>query len=241
MSVDKQPAARPLSPSCETCALSGVCLPIAIDESNLARLDEIVERGRPLRKGAHVFRAGEPFTSVFAVRAGTIKTYRITEDGEEQIMGFHLPGEVFGFAAIGTGTYRNSAVALESAAVCEIPFERLEELGHEIPSLQRHFVSLMAREITEDQDLLILLSKKTAEQRLASFLLALSSRLRRRGLSGTEFRLPMSRSEIGNYLGLVIETVSRILGRFQRDAILRVDGREVVILEPAQLSAKAVP
>jgi CRP/FNR family transcriptional regulator len=181
------------------------------------------------------------FTSVYAVRAGCLKTYRVTEEGEEQIMGFHLPGEVFGFGGIGSGAYRNSAVALDSSAVCEIPYDRLEDLGHQLPALQRHFVTLMSREITEDQDLLVLLSKKTAEQRLASFLLALSSRLRRRGLSGTEFRLPMSRSEIGNYLGLVIETVSRVLGRFQRDGILQVDGRDVVILEPSALSARASP
>ncbi|MEE4360507.1 MAG: fumarate/nitrate reduction transcriptional regulator Fnr [Pseudomonadales bacterium] len=226
-------------PHCHTCSLSNICLPISVADQELTRLDEIIERGRPLRRNDHVFRAEDPFSSVFAVRSGAIKTYRLTEEGEEQIMGFHLPGEIFGMGGISTGRHPNSAIALETCAVCEIPFDRIEPLSRDIPSLQRHLFQLLSREITEDQQLMLLLSKKTAEERIASLLLSLSSRLRRRRLSGEVFRLPMSRGDIGNYLGLVVETVSRVFTRMQRQGVLEVDGKEVRILDADQLAEMA--
>ena len=231
--------AHTFQPHCQSCSLSNICLPIAVAGSELERLDQIIERGRPLRRNEHLFRSEDPFVSVFAVRSGAVKTYRLTEEGEEQIMGFHLPGELFGLGGIATGRHANSAVALETAAVCEIPFDRIEPLSRDIPSLQRHLFQLLSREITDDQQLMLLLSKKTAEERIASLLLSLSSRLRRRRLSGEVFRLPMSRGDIGNYLGLVVETVSRVFTRMQRQGVLEVEGKEVRILDPERLADMA--
>ncbi|HSG90681.1 MAG TPA: fumarate/nitrate reduction transcriptional regulator Fnr [Pseudomonadales bacterium] len=226
-------------PHCQNCSLSNICLPLALEGSDLARLDDIMRRGRPLHRGDHVFNADDEFESVFAVRSGTIKTYRVTEDGEEQITGFHLPGEMFGLSGLSTGRHANSALALETTAVCEIPFDRIEPLSRDIPSLQRHLFQLMSRAISDDQQLILLLGKKTAEARIASLLLSLSSRMRRRRLSGRNFRLPMSRGDIGNYLGLVVETVSRVFTRMQQQGVLAVDGKDIEILDPNALAAMA--
>jgi CRP/FNR family transcriptional regulator len=176
---------------------------------------------------------------VFAVRAGTLKAYSCTDGGEEQVNGFYLPGEIFGMDGMGKNEYLSSAVALETAAICEIPFELLSELSVHIPSLQRHFFQLMSKEIAQDQQLIALLGKKTAEQRVASLLLSISARNARRKLSATAFRLAMSRTDIGNYLGLTVETVSRIFGRFQKIGLLSSDQREIELLQPLQLRAIA--
>jgi len=223
-------------PQCESCRLNNLCLPIAVASEDLGLLEEIIDRGRPLHRGDHVFRAGDAFDAVYAVRSGTVKSYSVTTAGEEQIIGFHMPGEIFGLGGLSSGQYSSGAIALETAAVCRIPFEEIEPLSRQLPSLQRHLFHLMSREIQEDQQLMLLLGKKTAEERIASLLLSLSSRLRRRGLSGARFRLPMSRGEMGNYLGLVVETVSRVLTRLQNNGVLKIQGREVEILEPKALA-----
>ena len=223
-------------PQCESCSLNNLCLPIAVASEDLGLLEEIIDRGRPLHRGDHVFRAGDAFDAVYAVRSGTVKSYSVTPAGEEQIMGFHMPGEIFGLGGLSSGQHSSGAIALETAAVCRIPFEEIEPLSRQLPSLQRHLFHLMSREIQEDQQLMLLLSKKTAEERIASLLLSLSSRLRRRGLSGARFRLPMSRGDMGNYLGLVVETVSRVLTRLQNNGVLKIQGREVEILEPKALA-----
>lgn len=216
--------------SCNDCSLSPVCLPLAVEPTQLNQLDEIIHRGRPLKRGEHLFRSGDTFQSVYAVRSGALKTYAISSDGEEQVTGFYLPGEVLGMDGISTARHMSSAKALESASVCEIPFNQLEVLSQQIPSLQHHFFSLMSNEIRADRELHMLLGKKNADDRLASLLLSLSARNHRRGLSEDAFRLPMSRYDIANYLGLAVETVSRIFTRFQQQQLLRVEGREVEIL-----------
>lgn len=226
-------------PQCETCSLNNLCLPLAVANEDLGLLEEIIDRGRPLHRGDHVFRAGDTFDAVYAVRSGTVKSYSVTSAGEEQIIGFHMPGEIFGLGGLSSGQHQSGALALETSAICRIPFDDIEPLSRRIPSLQRHLFNLMSREIQEDQQLMLLLSKKSAEERIASLLLSLSSRLRRRGLSGSRFRLPMSRSDMGNYLGLVVETVSRVLTRLQQSETLRVQGREVEILAPDALAALA--
>ena len=226
-------------PQCDSCSLNNLCLPLAVANEDLGLLEEIIDRGRPLHRGDHIFRAGDTFDAVYAVRSGTVKSYSVTSAGEEQIIGFHMPGEIFGLGGLSSGQHPSGALALETSAVCRIPFDDIEPLSRRIPSLQRHLFNLMSREIQEDQQLMLLLSKKTAEERIASLLLSLSSRLRRRGLSGSRFRLPMSRSDMGNYLGLVVETVSRVLTRMQQNEILRVQGREVEILAPDTLAALA--
>jgi CRP/FNR family transcriptional regulator, anaerobic regulatory protein len=225
--------------SCGDCRLNAICLPISLHVTDIDKLDDIIQRGRPLQKGEFLYRAGEPFQSVYAIRSGTIKSIRVTNDGLEQVTGFYLPGEIVGMDGLAQNQYSNSAIALETSAVCEIPFSRLEELSLQIPTLQRHFFQLMSKEITEDQQLITLLSKNSAEERVASLLLSISTRNHNRQLSAFEFRLPMSRADIGNYLGLTIETVSRVFSRFQKQDLLAVDKKEISILDIEGLKATA--
>ena len=183
----------------------------------------------PSHKSDHLYHAGEDFTSVYAIRSGAIKTIKVTEDGEEQVTGFYLPGEIIGMDGLASNTHTNSAIALETSAICEIPFSRLEELSSKIPNLQRRFFQLMSKEIMHDQQLITLLSKNSAEERIGSLLLSISSRNHHRGLSAKDFFLPMSRSDIGNYLGLTIETVSRVFSRLNKLDIIELDKKHVVI------------
>jgi len=227
--------------TCAECALNPVCLPPAVEESQLDQLDGIIERSRPLQRGNHLFHERQPFEAVYAVRSGAIKAYTTLPGGEEQVTGFYLPGEVVGLDAISGGHHVSSAVALETTAVCTIPFSALENLSRDIPGLQQHFFRLMSKEIQSDQQLMVLLSKRSAEERIASLLLSLSARHKRRRLSDANFRLPMSRSDIGNYLGLAVETVSRIFTRFQQLGVLEVEGKEITILDRAQLCQLAEP
>jgi len=221
------------------CRMNALCLPIALQADEIERLDRIVERGRPLHKGDYVYHAGEPFRSIYAVRSGAIKGFTVNNDGVEQVTGFYLPGEIFGMDGIGHPNHINAAISLETSAVCEIPFARMEELSTQISSLQRHFFSLMSREITNDQQLITMLSKNSAEERIATLLTSISARNARRKLSGTRFRLPMSRADIGNYLGLTVETVSRVFSRFQKLELLDVDKKEIEITDFDRLKAMA--
>lgn len=227
--------------SCNDCSLSAVCLPLAVDVDELDELDSIMLRGRPLKRGEHLYRAADPFTSVYAVRSGALKTYVLSEDGDEQVTGFYLPGEIVGMDGISTAHHVSSAKALETASVCEIPFARLEELSIRIPSLQHHFFSLMSREIQAHRELHMLLGKKSADERVASLLLSISARQARRGLDPDRFRLPMPRNDIANYLGLAVETVSRIFTRFQQKRFISVEGREVVLLDRHNMCAPDRP
>ena len=228
-------ATHGLDVSCSDCSLNPICLPLAVSGNDLNQLDNIIRRGQPLKKGAHLFNAGESFRSVYAVRSGSLKTYSTTEDGEEQITGFYLAGEILGMDGINTNHHNNFAKTLEASSVCEIPFDQLETLSIQIPSLQRHFFQLMSKEIQTDQQLMVLLSKKPADARIASFLLNLGARHENRGLSGQRFRLTMSRNDIGNYLGLAVETVSRTFTRFQQLSYIKADGKEIEILSSDQL------
>ncbi|MBU2964463.1 fumarate/nitrate reduction transcriptional regulator Fnr [Amphritea sp. 2_MG-2023] len=212
---------------CNTCSLSSLCLPVSLNMTEIDRLDNIIDKSRPLKKGDHLFHQGETFTSVYAIRAGTVKTYTLTNEGEEQITGFYFPGEMVGMSGFDNDQYPVSAKILETTTVCEIPFERLDELSGQMPELRRQILRTLSKEIRDDQQMMLLLSKKNAEQRVATFLIKLSIRFKMRGYSETQFRLSMSRNEIGNYLGLAVETVSRIFTRFQKMELLRVDGKEI--------------
>ena len=216
--------------NCSKCRLNTLCLPLALKGEEVDRLDSIVQRGRPLQKGEYLYREGATFSCVYAVRSGAIKSYRVTDDGREQVTGFYFPGEIMGMDGISKNAHACSAKALETAAVCEIPFSNLQELSSQMPELQQHFFRLMSREITEDQQLITLLSKNTAEERIAALMLSISARNGRRKLSATHFRLPMSRIDIGNYLGLTVETVSRVFSRLQKLEILEVSNKEIAIL-----------
>lgn len=215
--------------SCGNCRLNTICLPISLHIDDIDRLNSIIQRGKPLQKGDYLYRANDPFDSVYAIRSGAVKAMSISDNGEEQVTGFYLPGEVVGMEGIAENRYTNSVIALETASVCEIPFNRMEDLSLQIPNLQRHFFQLMSREITQDQQIITLLSKSSAEERIAALLLSISSRNSRRQLSANVFRLPMSRTDIGNYLGLTIETVSRIFTRLQKQDVIAVDKKEIVI------------
>ncbi|PTQ69569.1 fumarate/nitrate reduction transcriptional regulator Fnr [Pseudomonas sp. GV071] len=224
---------------CKDCSLSGLCLPLSMDLEDMDALDDIVKRGRPLKKGDFLFRQGDPFTSVFAVRSGALRSFSVSDGGDEQITGFHLPSELMGMSGMDQESYPTSAQALETTTVCEIPFEKLDDLSLQLPQLRRQLMRIMSREIRDDQQMMLLLSKKTADERIASFLINLSARFRARGFSANQFRLSMSRNEIGNYLGLAVETVSRVFTRFQQSNLIAADGKEIQILDPAQLCALA--
>lgn len=238
-SSDNKQCRHDFTISCNDCRLNTICLPLSLETEDIDQLDNIIQRNKPLHKGEHLYRVNDEFTSVYAVRSGTLKAYTITDNGQEQITGFYFPGEIVGMDGISQNLHVSSAKALETAAVCEIPFDQLGELSIKIPSLQRHFFQLMSREITEDQQLITLLSKNTAEERIASLLLSISTRNSRRKLSAISLRLPMSRTDIGNYLGLTVETVSRIFSRLQKQEVLRVDNKEITILDVAALRSMA--
>lgn len=225
--------------SCNDCRLNSICLPIALKARDIDRLDQIVDRGRLLHKGDFAYHDGQPFSSVFALRSGALKTYKVTGEGKELVTGFYFPGEVFGVDGISQNRHVISARALETSAICEIPFRDLESLSSRLPSLQRHFFRLMSQEITQDQQLITLLSKSSAEQRVATLLLNISHRCARLKRSPTAFRLPMSRTDIANYLGLTVETVSRIFGRFQRSGLIEVEKKELRLCDLGALQALA--
>ncbi|MDM1717140.1 fumarate/nitrate reduction transcriptional regulator Fnr [Thiopseudomonas alkaliphila] len=220
---------------CRDCSLSTLCLPLSLNMEDLDLLDDIVKRGRPLKKGDYLFRQGDSFSSVFAVRSGSLKTYSVSDCGEEQITGFHLPSEFVGLSGVDTELYPTSAIALETTSICEIPFERLDELSATLPQLRRQLMRIMSREIRDDQQMMMLLSKKTADERIATFLVNLSARFSARGFSATQFRLAMSRNEIGNYLGLAVETVSRVFTRFQQAGLIEAEGKEIKITNNEEL------
>lgn len=225
--------------SCGDCRLGELCLPIALDAAEITRLDEIVKRGRPLKKGDYLYRQGEDFKAIYAIRAGSFKAFRTAHEGEEQVSGLYLPGEILGMDGISSNRHDSSAVALETGSVCEIPFNQLEELSAKIPSLQGRFFRLMGQEISKDQQMLTLLSSNSAEERVAALLLSISTRNHRRKLSPLQFRLPMTRAEIGSYLGITLETVSRIFSRLQKQKIIDVGNKEISILDMAALKSIA--
>ncbi|MDY0250337.1 MAG: fumarate/nitrate reduction transcriptional regulator Fnr [Pseudomonas sp.] len=230
---------NPHQAHCKDCSLATLCLPLSLDMQDLDALDNIVKRSRPLKKGEFLFRQGDTFASVYAVRSGSLKTFSVTDGGEEQITGFHLPSEFVGLSGMDTELYPVSAIALETTSICEIPFDRLDELSASLPQLRRQLMRIMSREIRDDQQMMMLLSKKTADERIATFLVNLSARFRARGYSPQQFRLAMSRNEIGNYLGLAVETVSRVFTRFQQSGLLAAEGKEINLINLIEICALA--
>ena len=217
--------------SCASCRLSELCLPLALNKSEIHKLDAIVERNRPLTKGDHLYRQSDEFKSVYAVRSGSFKSYFLSDSGKSRVTGFYLLGDIIGMDGIASNKYANSTSALEHSSICEIPFSQLGKLSREQPSLQHHFFAIMGNEITKDQQVHTLLSSYSAEERTASFLLGLSSRYARVSLSPTRFLLSMTRGDIGEYLGLTVETVSRIFTSLQKKRLISVDNREIELLD----------
>lgn len=214
---------------CQDCSISQLCIPFTLNEYELDQLDNIIERKKPIQKSQILFKAGDALNSIYAIRSGTIKSYTISESGEEQITSFHLPGDLVGFDAIMNMEHPSFAEALETAMVCEIPFDILDDLSGKMPKLRQQIMRLMSNEIKSDQEMILLLSKMNAEERLAAFIHNLSKRYSARGFSAREFRLTMTRGDIGNYLGLTVETISRLLGRFQKSGMISVQGKYITI------------
>ena len=227
---------REIRTSCCNCNQSERCLPHGMSDEEKNVLDQIVKRQQPYQPGQHVFRAGDQSRALFAVRSGCLKTYCTTEDGNEQVLGFTLPGELVGLDGMGDDAYASNSVVLETASICELPYDRLEEMCHSLSGLNHQLMRLASKEITADQRLLLLLGKRTAEEKLAAFFLNLSTRYKPRGLSATNFYLPMSRQDIGNYLGLALETVSRLFARFQEEGLLKAKLREITITDLPRLN-----
>jgi len=222
-------APRKFEVTCSSCNLRELCLPKGLDGEDLTRIERIVYARRRVRRGESLFNAGDEFHSVYAVRSGFFKTTILNEDGREQVTGFNMPGELIGMDGIGSGRYHGNAVALEDCEVCVLPFSLIEELGREIPTLQRHLHCVLSREIVRDHGVMMLLGSMRAEERLAVFLLNLSKRFMRRGYSPSDFHLRMTREEIGSYLGLKLETVSRLFSKFQEDGVIEVQQKHVRI------------
>lgn len=216
--------------SCSNCNLNQLCLPFSLNNEELNRLDDLIERKKPYQKNQYLFEAKQPLGALYAVRSGSFKSFLIDENGTEQITGFHLPGDIIGFDGISDKTYKTYAQALETSMVCEIPFNTIDNLSSTMPSLRQQVQRLMSNEISADQSMFMLLSKKTAEQRICTFLVSLSKRFDERNLSAANFRLTMTRAEIGNYLGLTVETVSRIISKLQKRELINLDGKFVEIL-----------
>ena len=214
---------------CQNCSISQLCLPFTLSEHELTQLDNIIERKKPVQKSQIIFQSGDELRSIYALRSGTLKSYTLSENGEEQITAFHLPGDLIGFDAIMNMKHIGFAQALETAMICEIPFDILDDLAGKMPKIRHQIMRLMSNEIKSDQEMILLLSKMSAEEKLAAFLYNLSQRYAARGFSAREFRLTMTRGDIGNYLGLTIETISRLLGRFQKSGMITVQGKYITI------------
>tara|TARA_R110002110_G_scaffold205066_5_gene416847 strand:+ start:24324 stop:25106 length:783 start_codon:yes stop_codon:yes gene_type:complete len=221
---------------CDTCHLRALCLPAALQDDEIAALENIIDQRAVLQCGEHLYLQDQPFSSLYAVLSGAMKTYTSEVDGQERVTGCHLSGEIFGFSAIDKGVYLSSARALTESRVCEIPFDQLENLCREIPNLQSRLFRLMSRRIIEDHDLLSqFFDKRPARKRIAAFLLSLSTRALRRGDSPTRLQLPMSRTEVSSYLGVSLEKVCRELSRLEQAGVLSIAGRDITLHDIASL------
>jgi CRP/FNR family transcriptional regulator len=220
---------------CASCGLRELCLPCGLAELDMSRIEELVYTRRRLKRGDSLYRAGDEFSSLYAVRSGFFKTVQTLEDGRDQVTGFHMAGEMLGMDGIGPEMHICNAVALEDSDVCVIPYSRLENLGHDMHGLQRQFHKVMSREIVREHGVMLLLGTMRAEERIATFLLNLSQRFTARGYSPSEFNLRMTREEIGSYLGLKLETVSRTFSRFHEDNLISVHQKHIRIIDVAGL------
>jgi CRP/FNR family transcriptional regulator, anaerobic regulatory protein len=219
-------APRPAA-SCSNCCLQDVCLPCGLTADKLRAIDELTRLKRRVARGAALYRAGEAFDALYAIRSGSFKAVGVSRSGEEKVIGLYLPGEVMGLDSINPRQHRYDAIALEDSEVCIVPYGRLTELALRIPDLQTQLLRLLSGDISRDEGLMLLLGGMDAEQRLAAFLLSLSRRYQKLGYASSRFNLRMTREEIGSYLGLTLETVSRLFSRLQRDGLIKTHQREV--------------
>jgi CRP/FNR family transcriptional regulator len=218
--------------ACSNCNLRELCMPVGLSDQDLLRIEEVVETKRKVKRGANLFSDGDAFSALYAIRTGFFKTCVSTEDGREQVTGFQMAGEIMGLDGIVSDHHTCNAVALEDAEVCVMPFDQIENLSREVKALQHHVHKIMSREIVREHGVMLLLGSMRAEERLAAFLLNLVQRLHARGFSRTELVLRMTREEIGSYLGLKLETVSRTFSKFAEEGSIEVKQRHVQILDP---------
>ncbi|MDH2918811.1 MAG: fumarate/nitrate reduction transcriptional regulator Fnr [Sideroxydans sp.] len=231
------PLSAQLRSHCATCNLRELCMPVDLSGDDMQRINDLVQKKQRVARGDYLYRSNDPFHSLYAIRTGSFKTQVLHADGREQVTGFQMTGEIIGLDAISTDLHSCDAVAMEDSEVCALPFNQLETMSRELPSLQRHLYKIMSREIVRDQGIMLLLGSMRAEERLAAFLLNLSQRLARRGFSATQFQLRMSRQEIGSYLGLKLETVSRAFSHFQELGLINVKVRAIEIIDVQKLQA----
>lgn len=217
--------------ACESCRVRELCLPTSLDGVQLNLMDQLIKRVKPLKKGDYLYHTGDEFKGLYAVQSGALKTMGLTVEGKEQVTGFHLEGELVGMDAVDINQHPCNAIALENTEVCLIPFDKLEDLTQEVPKLMRDLAKIMSREILREEKTLIMLGSTTAEQRLAMFLLNLYKRQLRRGGEKSQLTLQMTRQDIGNYLGLAFETVSRHLNHFQEEQYLKIENRKIRLLD----------
>ena len=215
--------------ACSNCNMRDVCMPIGLDANELKRVDELVTKRPFVKRGSALFRAGDTFTALFVIRSGFSKTTITSRDGHTQVTGFQMAGEILGLDGIDTEFHTCDAIALEDTEVCALPFDRIEEIGREVKALQHHVHKIMSREIVRENGVMLLLGNMRAEERLAAFLLNLVQRLQARGFSGSDVILRMTRDEIGSYLGLTLETISRTFSKFAEDGFITVNQRHIHI------------
>ena len=227
--------------ACSNCNLRELCMPMGLSETELKRVDELVAHRRSIKRGNALFHNGEPFSALYAVRTGFFKTSLTTEDGRDQVTGFQMAGEIIGLDGIVNDQHTCDAIALEDAEVCVMPFERIEEISREVGALQKHVHRIMSREIVREHGVMLLLGSMRAEERLAAFLLNLVQRLQARGFSKSELILRMTREEIGSYLGMKLETVSRTFSKFADEGIIEVKQRLIQIQDAEALKRLVNP
>lgn len=216
---------------CARCDLRDLCLPAGLDSADVDRVDQVVADRTSLKSGDVLYHAGSPFRALYVIKSGALKTQAVSEGGELQVLGFHLPGEIMGFDALATERHQCDAEALEASSVCRLPYAELERICAAVPGLQRQFMRLVSREIGDDHDHMAMMGRNQAISRLALFLHSLSKRQSRLGRSPDQLTLSMSRADLANYLGLVLETVSRLFGRLQDMGLIEVRRRQVKILD----------
>jgi len=222
---------KSLEASCKNCSVVELCLPRSLNNNDLHTLDVVIQQRRLVRKGETIFSQGGKSGCIFAVRSGSVKTFTTAKDGEEQILGFHLPGELLGLDGLDNQIHSCSSVALDTSTICELPIDDLNVLCVKMPGLQRQLLSLISHEITQDHSMLLLLARRNAEQKLATFFINLSNRFKARGYSADDFDLTMSRYDIGNYLGLADETVSRLISKFKYHKLIDAERKRISILD----------
>lgn len=221
--------------ACSQCNLQELCLPVGLSEAELSLVDSLVDERRKIARGEAIFRSGDRFTAIYAVKLGFFKTEVLSEDGRHQVTSFYMAGEVLGMDGISAEIHHCDAIALEDSEVCLIPFRELEMISVQVPTMQRHLHRVMSREIVRDQGMMMMLGAMRAEERVIAFLLNLSQRYAARGYASTDFNLRMTREEIGSYLGLKLETVSRAFSHLQEEGVLQVEKKHIRLVDTVRL------